>query len=125
MDGRATFTAVMSSPTMRRLIEQISRTAIRRLRPSWEVEAIGGSSRLDPYAFRIVMIISRSYETATEMPTTPGAVMTDQRLDVPARARLLRRVRKRYLARLPDVQVPPRPTTHGHARPHPRPPDAS
>src|SRR3989442_9373618 len=66
IDGRATFTAVMSSPTMNRLIEQMSRTPIRRLRLSGEVVAIGGSSQSDLCDSIIVMILSLSYGTARD-----------------------------------------------------------
>ena len=44
MVGSATFTAVMSSPTMKRLIEQMSRMPILRLRLSWWM-AMAASSR--------------------------------------------------------------------------------
>ena len=41
MEGRATFTTVMSSPTMKRLMQQMSRTPILRLRLSSSISTAG------------------------------------------------------------------------------------
>jgi hypothetical protein len=61
MDGRATFTTVMSSPTMKRLRAQMKRTpSLRRRLSSSTATAACAGDLLSPCTFRFISIMESS-----------------------------------------------------------------